>query len=76
MTTKGLEEFLREATFLSQDSHLNLLMTIGVAWRMGDRPNVILPYMAKGDLHTLVKNEDLVSCYNTDSLGHLDGHAL
>ena len=59
--TKGLEDFLREATFLSHDSHVNLFVTIGVVWRTGDRPYVILPYMAKGDLHTLVKKEDLVS---------------
>jgi len=60
--TKGLEGFLKEATFLSHDSHVNLLETIGVVWRTGDRPSVILPYMEKGDLLTLVKKEDLVSC--------------
>ena len=62
LDTKGLEDFLREATFLSHDSHVNLLETIGVVWRTGDRPSVILPYMEKGDLLTLVKKEDLVSC--------------
>ena len=61
MDTKVLEDFLREATILLHDSHLNLLVAIGVAWRTGDRPFVILPYMAKGDLHTLLKMEDMVS---------------
>jgi len=55
------QAFILEATFLSGYSHVNILSSLGVIWRRGDRPYVVLPYMALGDLRSFLQNEDLVS---------------
>ena len=41
--------------------HINILSTIGVVWNSGERPVVILPYMARGDLCSLLKRPEVVS---------------
>lgn len=55
-----LEAFLDEACFLKGYRHANILTTIGVVWREGDRPKVVLPYMELGDLCSLVRRPDRV----------------
>ena len=55
-----MEAFLEEACFLTGHSHINLLTTIGVVWRSGDRPHVLFPYMAKGNLFHVVSRTELV----------------
>jgi len=57
----ALKGFLEEAMFLAEYEHVNILTTLGVMWKAGDRPYVVLPYMAKGDLCKLLQKQDLVS---------------
>ena len=52
--------FLDEACFLTGFKHPNILNTLGVVWKEGDRPKVILPYMELGDLCSLVRRTDMV----------------
>lgn len=56
-----LEDFLEEACFVVGCKHINILSTIGVVWNSGERPVVILPYMARGDLCSLLKRPEVVS---------------
>lgn len=61
-TTKAaIENFLEEAVFLQDFHHLNVLPTLGVCLPAGTTPQVVLPYMANGDLRTLMRKESLVS---------------
>lgn len=60
----ALEDFLEEACFLKGYKHKNVLGTVGIVWKRGDRPMIILPYMAKGSLRNLVKSQTLVSLCN------------
>lgn len=55
-----LEEFLDEASFMKGYKHANILTTIGIAWCLGDRPKVVLPYMENGDLCSLIRRPDVV----------------
>ena len=41
--------------------HANVLTAIGVVWRKGDRPKVVLPYMELGDLCNLLRMPHMVS---------------
>ena len=52
-----MEEFLQEAAFMKYYKHINVLKPLGVVWRDGDRPQVVLPYMAQGDLCSLLKKK-------------------
>ena len=61
MNVAKLEEFLEEASFLKYYKHVNILKPLGVVWRDGDRPQVVLPYMAQGDLCSLIRKPDMVS---------------
>jgi len=61
---KQLQEFLEEAIFMKDFSHANILVTLGVCWRIGDRPNVVLPYMALGDLGSLLRKPEMVSDFD------------
>ena len=45
-------------------NHANILKPLGVVWSDGDRPQVILPYMAKGDLCSLIRKPEVVSMTN------------
>ena len=56
-----MEEFLEEAAFMKHYTHANILKPLGVVWRDGDRPQVVLPYMSQGDLCSLVRKSDMVS---------------
>ena len=59
-----IEEFLAEAAFMKHYNHVNILKPLGVVWSDGDRPQVILPYMAKGDLCSLIRKPEVVSMTN------------
>ena len=61
---KHIEEFLAEAAFMKHYNHANILKPLGVVWSDGDRPQVILPYMAKGDLCSFVRKSEMVSMAN------------
>ena len=41
--------------------HVNILTTIGIVWVKSDRPKVVLPYMALGDLCSLIQNPEKVA---------------
>ena len=60
ITELKLKMFLDEACFLTGFKHPNILNTLGVVWKEGDRPKVILPYMELGDLCSLVRRTDMV----------------
>jgi serine/threonine protein kinase len=63
-TTKTIvEQFLEEAVFLQDFHHPNVLPTVGVCWPPGTNPQVVLPYMANGDLRSLIKKDTLVCLY-------------
>lgn len=55
-----LESLLEEALFLKGFQHRNVLGTVGIVWRTGDRPVIILPYMSRGSLKSLVQTPDAV----------------
>lgn len=55
-----VEEFLKEACFLKGHHHVHLLPTLGIAWRTGERPLVVLPFMARGSLEKLIRKPELV----------------
>ena len=62
MDFKMLVDFLQEATMMIDFKHVNVLTLIGIVYRRGERPLVILPLMEKRDLHSFVKKDDVV-CY-------------
>ena len=56
-----IEKFLEEALLLAHLCHANVLCTLGICISQADKPQVVLPYMANGDLKSLIRNENLVS---------------
>ena len=56
-----IENFLEEAVLLDGFNHANVLSALGVCIPDSDKPQVVLPYMAKGDLKSLIQMEDMVS---------------
>ena len=64
ISIEHIEDFLAEAAFMKHYNHANILKPLGVVWCDGDRPQVILPYMAKGDLCSLVRKPEVVSISN------------
>ena len=56
-------EFLDEAIAMKDFNHENVLMLIGVAIK-NERPLIILPFMANGDLKSFVSNKENVSILN------------
>ena len=56
-----LEGFLHEACLLMDLKHANILQTLGVVWRDGDRPLILLPYIKMGDLGSYVKKDTVGS---------------
>ncbi|KAF6022807.1 hypothetical protein EB796_018884 [Bugula neritina] len=57
--SEQIEAFLEEATFLQLHEHANILVTLGVVWRSGEKPLVVLPYMANGDLCSLIRRPEI-----------------
>lgn len=60
ISLKELEEFLEEAIKLKDKKHKNILPTVGVIWKKGDKPYIVLPYMSNGPLHQLLRKPQLV----------------
>ena len=58
--TKELSEFLEEATIMKDFKHPNVLSLYGVVISQ-NRPHVLLPFMAHGDLRGYVSNPRNVS---------------
>ena len=61
MKIPQLEDFLEEACTSKHLTHPNILSTLGIVWPQRDRPLVVLPFMAKGDLCALLRKDELVS---------------
>ena len=57
---KDIYEFLKEATMMKNFKHPNVLSLYGVVFIL-NRPYVIIPFMAHGDLHGYVSNPRNVS---------------
>jgi len=55
-----IEKFLEEAVILQDFKHANVLETLGVSIPDTDTPQVVLPYMANGDLKSLIQMEHMV----------------
>lgn len=65
ISEERMQEFLQEASFSKFLEHPNILPTIGIVWVKGDRPKVVLPYMALGDLCSLIRKTDVVIIHGT-----------
>ena len=59
VTVQQLNDFLREATFLKDLNHANILKTIGVVWSSKELPYVVLPYMQFGNLLIFVQTNEV-----------------
>ena len=55
-----MSKFLEEAVTMKDFEHQNVLTLLGVAVR-NDKPLIIMPFMAKGDLRSFVLAEVNVS---------------
>ncbi|KAF6021994.1 MET [Bugula neritina] len=58
-TIPVIEKFLEEAVILQDFRHANVLETLGVSIPDTDTPQVVLPYMANGDLKSLIQIEHI-----------------
>ena len=63
MSIPVIEMFLEEAVILEDLNHANVLHTLAVCIPLTDKPQVVLPYMANGDLKSLIQMENMVSYY-------------
>lgn len=61
VTASEINDILREAYTMYQFNHLNVLSIIGVVWQKRNPPLVVLPFMGKGSLLELVRNDSVVS---------------
>lgn len=55
ITEEDIDGILQEAFIMSKFCHMNVLSIIGVVWKPGDPPLVVLPFMGKGSLLELVR---------------------
>lgn len=55
-----VESLLKEATLLIGFDHVNVLSCIGVVWKLGETPWVVMPYMSNGSLRALLQNNNYV----------------
>ena len=69
-----IEKFLEEAVILDDFSHANVLPTLAVCIPISDKPQVVLPYMANGDLKSLIQMEHLVSREDKKAVPTLQPH--
>ena len=68
--TKELREFLEEATIMKDFKHPNVLSLYGVVITQ-NKPHVLLPFMAYGDLRGYVNNARNVSKSNLYNICHI-----
>ena len=54
---EDIVSLLREARIMSEFNHINVLTIVGVVWQKGDPPLIVLPYMGKGSLLSLIRQE-------------------
>ena len=54
-------QFIKESVALQDFDHPNVLQTLGICWPSGVTPRVVLPYMANGDLRSLIRKNSAVS---------------
>jgi len=55
-----VEKFLKEAVVLKNFKHANVLETLAVSFPALHTPQVVFPYMANGDLKSLLKRKPSV----------------
>eukprot|EP00117_Sycon_ciliatum_P017636 scpid41309/ scgid16556/ Tyrosine-protein kinase Mer; Proto-oncogene c-Mer; Receptor tyrosine kinase MerTK len=58
VTEQQVYNFLQEAVTMKQFNHANLLNLIGVCLPENASPQIIVPYMDRGDLHTFLRNHN------------------
>ena len=58
---EAIVRFIEEAVILQDFDHPNVLQTLGICWPSGVTPRVVLPYMANGDLRSLIRRDSIVS---------------
>ena len=58
---QSAELFLKEGVSMRNFNHAHVLTLLGVCFDDESQPMVILPFMAKGDLRTYVKDKKKVS---------------
>ena len=61
MDRQTVESFLQEGMMMKNFDHTHVLELLGVVISSGEYPMVILPYMAKGDLRSYVKDKKKVN---------------
>ena len=59
--SNAVTNFLQEAVIMKDFDHVNVLSLIGVILNDQKLPMVIIPYMSKGDLKKVLKDETEVS---------------
>ena len=59
--SNAVANFLQEAVIMKDFDHVNVLSLIGVALNDQKLPMVIIPFMSKGDLKRVLKDETEVS---------------
>ena len=59
--SNAVTNFLQEAVIMKDFDHVNVLSLIGVVLNDQKLPMVIIPYMSKGDLKKVLKDETEVS---------------
>lgn len=57
---KEIEKFLEEAVIMEDFSHPNVLKTLAVCIPLSEKPRVVLPFMAHGDLKSLIQLQHMV----------------
>ena len=60
MNTSAMESFLKEGLVMKNFSHPHVLQLMGIAFDSNGHPMMVLPFMAKGDLRSYVKNKEQV----------------
>ena len=57
LTSKDIDDMLKESLKMKDFKHLNVLNLIGVSIDAGESPYIVMPYMANGSLLSYLKKE-------------------
>ena len=60
-STKNIEELIAESERMKKFNHPNVMNLIGVCIDVGERPYIVMPFMANGSLLAYLKKER--SCF-------------